>query len=687
MKRLLVFVALAAVLAGMVRLRAQEGSAETALRAAIETETVKGDIQTAIAMYKRIVEQQKANRIVVAQALLHLANAYRAQGDRQARSIYEQLVRDFPDQTQVAEAARRVLQAAASAPTGDRVVRSGEAVTWGDGRVSPDGRFICYTDWNYTGNLMLHDLVAGTDRAMTGNKDWSVGNAYSSTFSPDGKQIAYGWRTYTRPAHTNELRVMSVEGRGDPQPRRLHARDDIDFYNPADWSADGRLLAATVTRKDRSGQIAIIGVQDGSFRALKSFGWRGANKMFFSPDGKYLAYDLPATPDQSQRDVFVIAVDGSSEVKAIEHPAHDVVMAWAADGRLLFASDRTGSMGLWALAVSDGKPQRAPTLLKPDIGTTISQGATAAGALYTVKDASTESLQIAPIDLRAGRLTGPAVLENFRSGRPAWTRDGKQLAYRWTGPSDIPAIMVRTVDSGATRELRPSLLYINEPKWLDDGRSLVTAGRDFNGRGVVVRIDAQTGRETFLDEAGATGRVQVSPDGKQVYYGNASGALVRNVETGDVQKVAGLDEQGTPDVLFGNRELSPDGNLMATVRSDAQGKVSSLLIYPVATGKSREVFKVSAPYALQRFAGIAWAPDSQSVVIVTTTGEKMSPKDLWLVPVDGSQARRLDIDISLWKTGAGIRLSPDGRKIAFFTGDDAREVWALESIAPKTSRR
>ena len=226
MKRLLVFVALAVALAGVVRLGAQPGSAETALRAAIETETIKGDVQAAIAMYKRVVEQHKANRNVVARALLRLANAYRAQGDRQARSIYEQLVRDYADQTEAADAARRVLQPAISASHGDRVVRSGESVTSGDGRVSPDGRFICYTDWEYTGNLMLHDLASGTDRAMTGNKDWSIGNAYSSTFSPDGKQIAYGWRTYTRPTFTNELRVMSVEGRGDSQSRRLHGQDD-----------------------------------------------------------------------------------------------------------------------------------------------------------------------------------------------------------------------------------------------------------------------------------------------------------------------------------------------------------------------------------------------------------------------------------------------------------------------------
>ena len=175
--------------------------------------------------------------------------------------------------------------------------------------MSPNGRFICYTDWNQTGNLMVHNLAAGIDRAITGNKDWSTGNAYTSTFSPDGKQIAYGWRTYGQPAHTNELRVVSAAGSATPQPRRIHSNQDIDFYNPVDWSPDGRWLATLVVRKDRTGQIAIVGVHDGSYRVLKSFGWRGPNKIFFSPDGKYLAYNMPATATDSQRDVFIIAVD------------------------------------------------------------------------------------------------------------------------------------------------------------------------------------------------------------------------------------------------------------------------------------------------------------------------------------------------------------------------------------------
>jgi Tol biopolymer transport system component len=109
----------------------------------------------------------------------------------------------------------------------------------------------------------------------------------------------------------------------------VYVNPDVESMYPSDWSPDGRWIAAHVVRRDRSGQIAIIGVQDGSLRALKSVGWRGPNKIF--PDGKYLAYDL-ASDEESQRDVFVISVDGSRETRTVEHPAYDVVMGWSTDG-------------------------------------------------------------------------------------------------------------------------------------------------------------------------------------------------------------------------------------------------------------------------------------------------------------------------------------------------------------------
>lgn len=691
-RRLMTMATLSFALAGAVVIAGQR-SADVALRAAIETEMVRGDVNGAIEQYIRVVDLYgRSDRATAAQALLRLAEAYQKLGDAQAKGVYERLVQDYGDQPQAVALARMRLAVVnpTARATRDRVVKAGELITWGDGRVSSDGRLISYTDWMFTGNLMLHDLVTGTDRALTGNKDWSVGNAYTSAFSRDGRQVAYGWRTYRQQSHVNELRIVTTEATRIPQPRRVYGSENIDFFYPSDWSPDGRSLAVRVVRRDRTGQIALIGVQDGSFRPLKTVGWRGPNKIFFSPDGRSLAYDLPASDTESQRDVFIIAVDGSRETRAVGHPADDVVMGWWGDGsRLLFASDRTGAIGLWALPVSDGKPLGAPMLLKPDIGSVLSQGLTASGALHIVKDTSTLSLQVAPIDLDAGKLSGPPVLENFRSGRPDWSSDGKQLAYRFTGANGLPVISIRSVDSGEVRELRPALGYINEPRWLPDARSLVVSGRDFNGRGGIYRIDAQTGRETLITETADINRVQMSPDGRKTYYSigffNPEDRPARIVErdlisgeTRDVHRKGSSSE--------GNAELSPDGQSLATIVTDGAAKTSTVMLIPIGGGEPRELLGVSLPDEFEPYGNMSWTPNSRAVIVVKTNGDR---KELWRVPVSGGGARKLDIDTTGWViTGsAGIRLHPNGKEIAFFTGQSSREVWTLENIAPSSSTR
>jgi hypothetical protein len=106
--------------------------------------------------------------------------------------------------------------------------------------------------------------------------------------------------------------------------------------------------------------------------------------MFFSPDGVYLAYDLPSSDAPSLRDIFVMSVDGSREIPAVVDPNQDLLLGWSPDGgQLLFASDRTGAIGLWTLPFRVGKPAGSARLVKPDIGSfETSMGLSASGALY-----------------------------------------------------------------------------------------------------------------------------------------------------------------------------------------------------------------------------------------------------------------------------------------------------------------
>jgi Tol biopolymer transport system component len=145
---------------------------------------------------------------------------------------------------------------------------------------------------------------------------------------------------------------------------------------PMDWSPDGRMIAVSLHRRDQSAQIGIVSVPDGFLRVLKSVSWRGPTRIFFSPNGREIGFDLPASETSDQRDIFVLAVDGRREVPAVVHPSQDVMMGLSPDGQnVLFTSDRRdGSMGLWALPMAEGMPRGGPALVKASIGTGWSLG-------------------------------------------------------------------------------------------------------------------------------------------------------------------------------------------------------------------------------------------------------------------------------------------------------------------------
>jgi hypothetical protein len=289
-----------------------QNTAQAALKSAMDKEVIDGDPEGAIEQYKKISDRyRRSDPATAAQALLRMADAYRKLGDSQWRSTLEQVVRDFSDQKEAAALARTRLGAAApeTAVRSDRAVWTGGADMFG--RVSPDGRFISFTDWRVFNNLSLYDLRSNTDRPLTGNTSWegpNWGEAQWSAVSPDSQYVAYVWFT----SGQGEVRIVSVSAGSVPRTL-LKFRE----WTPVaiDWSPDGKLLAIAAYTKD-TGQITVAKVADGSTRVIKS-GTVPEVSLFFSPDSRYLTYHLLASRDDDdarQRDVFTLAVDGSGEV-------------------------------------------------------------------------------------------------------------------------------------------------------------------------------------------------------------------------------------------------------------------------------------------------------------------------------------------------------------------------------------
>ncbi len=94
----------------------------------------------------------------------------------------------------------------------------------------------------------------------------------------------------------------------------------------------------------------------GLLTVLTSVDWRGSTNMSFSPDSRYLAYDLPVDDSVTNRDVFVLSVDGSTKVTAVAHESRDVVAGWSPDRRRTAVRERQGGFAGSVGSTNDGRP-------------------------------------------------------------------------------------------------------------------------------------------------------------------------------------------------------------------------------------------------------------------------------------------------------------------------------------------
>jgi Tol biopolymer transport system component len=562
------------------------------------------------------------------------------------------------------------------------------------GRVSLNGRYLSF---RARGKLALtvRDLVTGNSWSVASRQPRLYAN--SSLVSPDGRQVAYVW-TKHMDTYSEELRLIGLDGSGG---HVLYSLPESQYtMHLDDWSLDGKhILFAQQNRRDGTKQLALVSVADGSVRVLKTFDWRWPAGRFY-PDGRYIVYSFPPREDSPNRDVFVLPVDGSRETPLIEHPADDYALDWSPDGgKILFASDRTGSYGVWSISVRDGKPQGPPELVRKDTGPIRSMGFTEEGSLYYSVQSGTNDVYIAKLDPETGRLLAPPKPATHRfSGSndwPAWSRDGRYLAYvsrrgprgdpPWQNVSDSQVVVIRSVETGQERELSPKLNRYFRLGWSPDGRALATHASS-KGRGLY-RIDARTGELTalVLEQPGTylTDFVDWSPDSKALvyFYGTKEELRLarRDLET----------EQET--VLYRGLNLAPRGltlsrdgrNIAFSMSEPPTGPdfmLASHALYVMSAtgGEPRELVRFQEPGDQPRFHRWDWTPDGRYLVYA-----KGNPKDqkseLWRIAIDGGKPQKLDLVVEGLRS---LRMHPDGQRMVFSVGKFSQEVWVIENFLP-----
>jgi len=572
------------------------------------------------------------------------------------------------------------------------------------GSPSPDGRYLSYVNW-LTGDMAVRNLATGENRNLTDEGTWEGPDqfGYYSVWSPDSQQVAYAW--FNKDIY--ELRTVGLEG---GKPHVLYRNRDIEWIRAHDWSEDGEFILTLLGRKDRTNQIVLVSVSDGTVQVLKTLDWRRPLIMSFSPDGRTIAYDLVPDKDadiSAGRDIFLLATDGSGESMLVRHPANDYGAVWTPDGKgIVFVSDRGGAVGAYLMLVEEGKPQATPRLLKRNVGRMFPMAFTRKGAFYYgyANFENGGNIYLAAFDPATGKVQGDPerAIQRFEGENtsPAWSPDGKYMAYlsrRGSSPFGAGSwsIRIRTVGTGEERELSPNLRSLRNyryspPQWSPDGRFLLVSGVDGKGRWGLFRIDVETGKAVLevQHQDNRVFRPAWSPDGKTIFF------LRQQIQATSYPRsiVAHDIESGQEKALYRGEGIiglavSPTGGHLAFF--DREDGRAVLKILPVQGGEPRKVFSApgaSVPY----FVGLAWSPDERHLFWsqhVSEGGRALSPWPevptlaLWRISAEGGEPQRLGIEAEVLRD---ITVHPDGKRLSFTAGHPAHaEVWAMENFLPE----
>ncbi len=572
------------------------------------------------------------------------------------------------------------------------------------GAVSPDGKYVSYVNWD-NGNLGIHDFETGENREITDEGNWEtweyIDSATWTTWSPDSKQIAYIWYKGSGIRDSDaSLRIVGIDG---AKPRVLCTSSfsslaELDLPFPRAWSRDGKYILAP-----RSHCIMLVSVADGSIRGLESPHGRHGYFPSLSPDGLYVTYDSPQSGDSSKRDIFLLATDGSHQMALVEHPADDFAPFWTPDGnRIVFASDRSGSTGIWVLEVVDGKLKGSAQLVSDNLDGMTPKGLTQDGSYYYGLQGRTNDIYFADLDPETGKVVKPPykAVQTFEglNKEPDFSPDGKRLVYlslrKPGGWRRSSSFVIRALETGEERELKPdlplSLPSSSAPRWFPDGRSiLVNAKVTYSAkdeRWGLHQINVGTGAVTpvvWHDKHDKWGAITPappvwSPDGSKIFFkrkwegGNDIRAYdfeTKREWKPDFQLACG---EGYPAGLA----LSPDGQHLAfMVSCDDEW---SLQIAPSSGGDTRETARLRKEEAYWGW-GLTWTPDGRYLLYSRLKDEANGLCELCRVPVEGGEPQNLGLTMKLY---THLSVHPDGSRIAF-TGPGPRpgnEIWAIENF-------
>ncbi len=285
----------------------------------------------------------------------------------------------------------------------------------------------------------------------------------------------------------------------------------------------------------------------------------------------------------------------------------------------------------------------------------------------------------APVVLQADPLTSAPGNEV----NPAFSPDGRQIAYAWDGDSNTRArsIYVRLIDGGNPLRLTSGADDDN-PVWSPDATKIAFLRYSSGGAQVVV-VPALGGAERVVRtvvDARLTDRKLLawSPDPDELIVADnppeaTQGLRLRlyglRISSGQERSLT-HPPSGTNDV---EPVFSPDGQNLAFLR--VRGDYYQFHLIHALGAPSRELATVKG------VQGLTWSADSRSLVY--STNEPTPPK-VSILPVDGGEPAPAPFQVD--STARALVVARRGGRVAFVHEQTDTNIWAKSSTDPAFRR-
>ena len=484
----------------------------------------------------------------------------------------------------------------------------------------------------------------------------------SPVWSPDHAMVAFS-RLYP---DRREIRVTAVVGTG---PERLILTTPPENFDLA-WSPDGKWLAYNIynTPAAPTGGIFLVSVENSTQRRLTSPGATFSDMMpAFSPDGLSVAF-VRYTPILDAHDVFVIPTSGGT-AQAITHEGSDIRgLAFTADGReLVYASDLHGASRLYRVPVSNpGQPRAIDAVGFSDQRPSISrQGGR---MVYTERYDNTNIWRIPG----PGRTPAPARLllsSNRASHSQQYSPDGSRIVFI-SDRSGAPEVWVANADGSQPIQLTPfNGPSVGSPAWSPDGKYIAF---DFRRRGDgkidIFVVPSHGGKAVqFTTDLEFHHSPIWSRDGKGIYSSHSRSG---QREVWLYPWPAGAARQVTFNRAYRHRE-SPDGRYIYYTKVDSP----SMFRTPLAGGPE-EVLSEMSDRAVSSF----WTVTPRGYYWFAKSSEPFAPL-LFLDVATRKTTTLASSGAPLPSSALGISVSPDDEWVTYPRVDrNVRRIMVAENF-------